>query len=143
MQKRELYFRKKMRPTRVKQLFSSPKCAFFSPNFCSANSVSSRFYGTQSVPTHSNQSSGNSRCRGACSPVSHRFVHQLGDEMSSCHSRLASIDIGRKCRKRMPANQSLLRQSESLACGQGMRLGWLFSMQPIERTESPQPTSTT
>src|SRR6266849_6966560 len=114
MQKRELYFRKKMRPTRVKQLSSSPKCAFFSPNFCSANSVSSRFYGTQSVRTHSNQSSGNPRCRGACSPVSHRFVHQFGDEMSSCHSCPVSTDTEHKCRKRMPANQLLLRQSEPL-----------------------------
>ena len=127
----------------MKQLSSSHQCAFFSPNLCSANSGSSRFSGTQSVRTRSNQlrdgetarsssetgansrqgcrvfphSSGNPRCRGACSLVSHRSVQQLREDLSSCSSCLVSIDRGRKRRKRMPANKSLLRQSESLACG--------------------------
>ena len=127
----------------MKQLPSSHQCAFFSPNFCFANSVSSRFSGTPSVRTHSNpvrdhgiarsspkagessrqgyrvfqHSSGNPRCRGLCSLVAHRSVQQAREDLSSCFSCLASIDRGRKRRKRMPANQSLLRQSESLARG--------------------------
>lgn len=37
--------------------------------------------------------------------------------MSSFRSPLASIDIGHKCRSRMPANQPLLRLSESFGPG--------------------------
>jgi len=62
-------------------------------------------------------SSANPKCRGACSLVSHRSLQQLREDLSSCFSCLASIDRGRKRSKRMPANKSWLRQSESLARG--------------------------
>src|ERR1700737_3847956 len=119
----------------MKELFSAQQCAFFSPNFCSASPANSRFSGAPSVQIYSSpsavganlwwsdhafpQSSGNPRCTGACSPVSYRLVQQIGVDFSSCHSRLASIGIKKKCRRHIPASQSQLRQSRSSASGTG------------------------